>query len=150
LIVEKDSSKPLQGKVVVILGTGGAARALAFGAAEKGAKVLIAGRRVEKAEELARQVGSKEKVSVTACSLEAVQSGQLEHIDVLMNTTPLGMVGKSEKDTPVPRSVLEQVRSISDNAIYRNVCATVGHCQLCIACTRHAQSTVASERNRFL
>lgn len=39
-----DGSSPLQGKTVCVVGAGGAGRALAFGAASKGAKVLIANR----------------------------------------------------------------------------------------------------------
>eukprot|EP00798_Chlamydomonas_sp_ICE-L_P001721 gene1721-33129_t len=47
------SSSPLQGKKVVIIGAGGAARALAFGAASKGAEVVIANRNRERADQLA-------------------------------------------------------------------------------------------------
>jgi 3-dehydroquinate dehydratase/shikimate dehydrogenase len=39
-----DGSSPLQGKTVCVVGAGGAGRALAFGAASKGAKVIIANR----------------------------------------------------------------------------------------------------------
>lgn len=39
-------SSPLQGLRVVVIGAGGAGKALAFGAAIKGAKVIIANRRV--------------------------------------------------------------------------------------------------------
>ncbi len=38
------AQSPLAGKRVVVLGAGGAGRALAFGAAEKGAHVIIANR----------------------------------------------------------------------------------------------------------
>lgn len=51
------SSSPLSGKTVVVVGAGGAGRALAFGAAVKGAAVIIANRSVQKAAELAAQVG---------------------------------------------------------------------------------------------
>ena len=50
------SSSPLSGKTVVVVGAGGAGRALAFGAAVKGAKVVIANRSLPKAAELAAQV----------------------------------------------------------------------------------------------
>lgn len=42
---------------MVVVGAGGAGRALAFGAAVKGAQVVIANRSVDKAAELAAQVG---------------------------------------------------------------------------------------------
>ena len=38
------TQSPLAGKRVVVLGAGGAGRALAFGAAEKGAHVIVANR----------------------------------------------------------------------------------------------------------
>ena len=42
---------------VVVVGAGGAGRALAFGAAAKGAQVVIANRSLGRAQELAAQVG---------------------------------------------------------------------------------------------
>ena len=95
-----------------MLGTGGAARALAFGAAERGADVLVAGRNVHKAEALAAQVGQAfgGGLTVSGVALQDVQSGGVSRMDVLLNTTPLGMVGERVDDTPVPSSVLEQVR----------------------------------------
>lgn len=50
------ATSPLAGKTVVVVGAGGAGRALAFGAAVKGASVVIANRSVQKAQELAAQV----------------------------------------------------------------------------------------------
>lgn len=50
------ATSPLSGKTVVVVGAGGAGRALAFGAAARGAKVVIANRSVQKAADLAAQV----------------------------------------------------------------------------------------------
>ena len=50
-------TSPLSGKTVVVVGAGGAGRALAFGAAAKGAQVVIANRSLGRAQELAAQVG---------------------------------------------------------------------------------------------
>lgn len=50
------ATSPLAGKTVVVVGAGGAGRALAFGAAVKGARVVVANRSVAKAQELAAQV----------------------------------------------------------------------------------------------
>lgn len=41
---QAESDSILKGKTVVVVGAGGAGRALAFGAAHKGAKVIIANR----------------------------------------------------------------------------------------------------------
>ncbi len=50
---------PLQNSRVLVLGSGGAARAVAFALAEAGSSVCVCARREEKAESLARAVGGK-------------------------------------------------------------------------------------------
>jgi 3-dehydroquinate dehydratase / shikimate dehydrogenase len=73
---------PLRGSRVLILGAGGAARAVAFALAESGARVCIWARRAARAEALARAVGG-----------EAVGRGLLrrEFFDAIVNATPVGM-----------------------------------------------------------
>lgn len=107
------SERPLTGLTAVVLGTGGAARALAFGAAARGANVVVAGRRLERANDLAYTVSEScaDGATATACSVREVQNGELESMHVLMNTTPLGMVGERENDTPVPVETLAKVLS---------------------------------------
>jgi 3-dehydroquinate dehydratase/shikimate dehydrogenase len=80
---------PLRGSRVLIVGAGGAARAVAFALAEAGATVCIFARRREKAKSLARAAGG-----------EAVARNQLrrEYFDAIVNATPVGMhpnVGRS-------------------------------------------------------
>lgn len=111
------SKRPLEGLTAVVLGTGGAARALAFGAAERGANVIIAGRNAEKAAGLSAQVGASAARSVTATTIADVQAGVLPAADVLLNTTPLGMVGEREAETPVPQDKLSQYKLVFD-AVY--------------------------------
>jgi 3-dehydroquinate dehydratase/shikimate dehydrogenase len=72
----------LAGKVALVLGAGGAAKAIAFGLLRRGAEVVIASRTRERADRLADALGAK-----------AVDWG-LRHnfwIDVLVNCTPVGM-----------------------------------------------------------
>ena len=111
-----DPQRPLEGKTAVVLGTGGAARALAFGAAERGASVVIAGRTVSKVQALAESVDRACSCSVQTCEIAHVKEGKLPAVDVVLNTTPLGMVGEMEDKTPLPQSALEQVRT--------SICAT--------------------------
>lgn len=98
-----ETNSPLRGRTVVVVGAGGAGRALAFGAAARGAKVLIANRNRARAEELAAGVPGAEAVD-----LEALQRGDVAG-DVLANTTSVGMVPNVE-ETPVPAAALKQVR----------------------------------------
>ena len=89
----------LEGKTVVVVGAGGAGRGLAFGAAFKGASVVVANRNFERAAALAEACGG------TAVTLEALQAGEVAG-DILANTTSLGMVPNVD-ETPVPKAALE-------------------------------------------
>jgi len=73
---------PLQNSRVLIVGSGGVARAVAFALAEAGSSVCVCARRAEKAESLARAVGG-----------EAIARSQLrrEFFDAIVNATPVGM-----------------------------------------------------------
>ncbi|HLW44039.1 MAG TPA: shikimate dehydrogenase [Candidatus Acidoferrales bacterium] len=73
---------PIAGSRVLILGAGGAARAVAFALARGGAAVAISARRMERARKLAR-----------AAHGEAIPRGALRHefFDAIVNATPVGM-----------------------------------------------------------
>lgn len=80
---------PLRGSRVLIVGAGGAARAVAFALAEAGASPCVCARRPARAKALARAVGG-----------EAVAWNRLrtEFFDAIVNATPVGMhplVGRS-------------------------------------------------------
>jgi shikimate 5-dehydrogenase len=117
-----------------VLGTGGAGRALAFGAAERGASVVVAGRNTCKAADLAAQVGAACSSTVSACAIQDVQEGKLGVVDVLLNTTPLGMAGALVDQTPVPKAVLEQVCDLLEAEIVCMVAQVSVVCPgLCVA-----------------
>lgn len=89
----------LKDKKTVLLGAGGAARAIAFGLKEKGADITILNRTVKKAEVLATELNC--------------QYGGLERIesfkpDILINTTSLGMFPKVD-DLPVRKEFLKNM-----------------------------------------
>lgn len=95
-----------EGKKAVIIGAGGAARAVGFALALSGAKeIIVANRDYGAAIGLARDL--REKCSVESDSIpfegipEAVRSASL-----LVNCTPLGMRGPYETMTPVERDNL--------------------------------------------
>ncbi|OMO55297.1 Dehydroquinase class I [Corchorus olitorius] len=90
------SESPLSGKLFVILGAGGAGKALAYGAAEKGARVVIANRTLERAQELAKKVGGQ------AISLSEVENFHPEEGMILANTTSVGMKPDID-ETPIPK-----------------------------------------------
>ena len=82
LAISGNASEPFRDMVALVLGAGGAARAIAFGLRQRGATVNITSRTRQRAEELARYVGG----------------GVVDWDDrygtrpaIIVNTTPIGM-----------------------------------------------------------
>mmetsp|Transcript_20931 Transcript_20931/g.45776 ORF Transcript_20931/g.45776 Transcript_20931/m.45776 type:complete len:609 (+) Transcript_20931:186-2012(+) len=110
-------ASPLKGKTFVVIGAGGAGRALAFGAASKGAKVVIANRNRERAEALARAMGG-ESAGASVADWDALARGEVRG-DVLANSTSVGMAPKVE-ETPVPAAAVKNFGLVFD-AVYTPV-----------------------------
>ncbi len=100
---------PAQARTLV-LGTGGAARAVCLAVAEAGGRFTVAGRDAGRAEDLARALGGE------AVAWEAIPT--VEH-DVLVQCTPVGGVG-SEGASPIPADWLREGTVVLD-AVYRPV-----------------------------
>ncbi|KAI9084312.1 hypothetical protein K1719_033654 [Acacia pycnantha] len=101
---------PLAGKLVVVLGAGGAGKALAYAAAQKGARVVVSNRSLERAADLAAKVGGK------AIPLSEVGEFHPEEGMVLANATSVGMKPKVD-ETPIPKHALKHYCLVFD-AIY--------------------------------
>lgn len=99
----------LKGKNVVVVGAGGAGRAIAFGAKEKGANVTVVNRSKESAEKLAADVGCSVR------GLDELLKGEIRG-DVLANTTSVGMYPNVEH-SPVPAKILPGFLVVFD-AVY--------------------------------
>lgn len=97
----------LAGRTVVVVGAGGAGRAIAFMAADEGASVHVANRTAETAVELADAVGG------SGHGLDALPS-IVPEADVLVNATSVGM---DEDASPVPASTLHPELTVMD-AVY--------------------------------
>jgi shikimate dehydrogenase len=78
----KENGVDVDKKKIVILGAGGASRAIAFTLKENGANIVILNRTVEKAESLASNVG---------CEGYGLDKLKELAFDVLINTTTIGM-----------------------------------------------------------
>ncbi|MCK4934098.1 MAG: shikimate dehydrogenase, partial [Simkaniaceae bacterium] len=81
----------VRGKKVVILGVGGAGKAIAYEAIERGAKVILLNRTKEKAVALATHLG---------CTGDSLHSLKNYKWDILINTTSVGM-SPNVDETPV-------------------------------------------------
>ncbi len=98
---------PLAGSRVLILGAGGAARAVAFALAQGGAIVCICARRPEQAQKLARDAGG-----------EFIKRAHVrrEFFDAIVNTTPVGMHPRTGESPLAAREL--NTRLVFD-AVYR-------------------------------
>ncbi len=96
----------LNNKNVAILGAGGTSRGISFILAERGAKLTILNRQLERAKELASRVSQTSGNKVTASELTKENLSQiLKKTDILVNATSVGMSPKSD-ETPVPADLL--------------------------------------------
>ena len=83
-----DSGIGIEGKNALVLGAGGASRAIAFQLAKDGASVTIANRTVKRAEALAHDVGAVGDVK--ASGFDALNK-IIKNTDILINSTSVGM-----------------------------------------------------------
>ncbi len=93
----------VEGKVALVVGAGGAGRAIAFILAEKGATVIVTNRTESRGLKLAedvRKVG--DCIFYPYDKLEDLKG----KIDIIINATPLGMKGFEQK-LPVPEELIE-------------------------------------------
>ena len=96
-----------KGKKAIILGAGGAARAISFILAERRAKLVILNRHLARAEDLAQRIAQVFPEEIEALALsEKNLSRALATADILINTTSLGMVPEVD-ETPVPARLLK-------------------------------------------
>ena len=98
-----------QGKKVVILGAGGAARAISFTLADRGAELVILNRQLEMdwAVELAGSVSQFSAREAKALELNDNNlSAVLESTNILVNATSVGM-SPDISQTPVPAKLLK-------------------------------------------
>jgi shikimate dehydrogenase len=134
-----ESGSGYRGRDVLILGTGGAARGVAFKASLEGAaSVAILGRRPKGAAEIAENIAGLSRCRVHAGEMsDEAMSEAAREADILINATPLGMsgvesdFGSLEFLTALPRGafVCDLVYNPSETALLRRA-AALGHTTL--------------------
>jgi shikimate dehydrogenase len=98
----------LKGKNVALLGAGGAARAVAYGVTQRGAKLVIFNRTLKKAQQLAIEFGGK------ALPLESLSD--VKNMDIIFNATSVGLL-PGNNATPIPKDFIHAKHIVFD-AIY--------------------------------
>ncbi|XP_068330081.1 bifunctional 3-dehydroquinate dehydratase/shikimate dehydrogenase, chloroplastic-like isoform X3 [Pyrus communis] len=104
------TGSPLAGRLFVVIGAGGAGKALAYGAKQKGARIAIANRTYDRARELADTIGGD------ALSLADLDNFHPEDGMILANTTSIGMQPKVD-ETPISKHALRSYSLVFD-AVY--------------------------------
>lgn len=91
LALKREAGK-LAGRRVVLLGAGGAARAIAFSLVKAGAKLTLANRTAAKARGLAAEIKRKLGVGVAVVSIKKrALTDAIKRADLLVNATTIGM-----------------------------------------------------------
>lgn len=88
---------------VAVLGAGGAARACVYALTQEGADVTAFARDLQKANSFAEEF-----------NVNAKQFSLVDSFDIIVNTTPLGMKGAFENDSPLTAVQLEGVKFVYD------------------------------------
>jgi len=96
----------LKGKRVLVLGAGGAARAIVYGCALEGAEVSLYNRTVEKANELAKDVRTK-----LGKDIRVLRKPELKGLDILVNATSIGMTPNANESPldSIPKIVVMDI-----------------------------------------
>ncbi|KAL4202575.1 hypothetical protein AMTRI_Chr02g221800 [Amborella trichopoda] len=105
-----EAESPLAGRLFVVIGAGGAGKAFAYGAKEKGARIIIANRSYDRAKILAGLVGGQ------AMSLSDLENFRPEEESILANSTSVGMYPDID-GTPISKEALRRYAVVFD-AVY--------------------------------
>src|SRR5215510_5233345 len=101
----------LSGAGCAVVGSGGSARAVVYGLAQKGARVTVYARNSEKARRLAADF---DDFGVEAADLSTMAASQ---DDIVINTTPVGMAGAGRSESVIAREALRG-RAIAYDLVY--------------------------------
>jgi shikimate dehydrogenase len=106
---------PVKDKKVLILGAGGASRAICFQILLGGAKnLVIANRTIDKATELGNDLVEKLDHEVKAIDLGLDLQKEIEDTDILINTTPIGMYPNTDQKPIITESMMHQDLIVND------------------------------------
>ena len=111
--IEEISS--IKNKKIIILGAGGASRAISFQIIVKGAdKVIIANRTLDKAFHLKSNLINKLNADVESVGLTDELKKELEDADILINTTPVGMYPNVNEKPLVTSDMMHEGLIVND------------------------------------
>ncbi|HEY1405906.1 MAG TPA: shikimate dehydrogenase, partial [Spirochaetota bacterium] len=107
----EESSGPIDGKAILLLGTGGSARAIACTLLSKGAHVTVAGRMGQSHHNLMNDLRAH-FTTVREQDITMLTNDDISHHQIIINTTPLGM--KDTDPLPVNADLLTPAHTVFD------------------------------------
>jgi shikimate dehydrogenase len=110
-----EETSTVRDKKIVILGAGGASRAISFQIILSGAgRVIIANRTLEKASLLKKNLVEKLDANVEAIDLGEKLNYELKDADILINTTPIGMYPNIHQKPLVTSKMMHENLIVND------------------------------------
>ncbi len=109
------ASVDLSGKKVVVLGSGGAARAITFGLARVGVELTtVIARDPARAKQLIKDMdAAAEGMKLAGCAWDETAIDPIEEAYCLVNCTPIGMKPKT-RETPLDGDILSSIDVVVD------------------------------------
>lgn len=112
----RDKGYDLVGKRVMIIGAGGACRSIVVELASNGvASIEIRNRSLEKAIEIVNTIKDNFKTEII-CSDESIKDSDLENIDIIINTTPIGM---ESEVCPIDETIIISRKILVCDIVYK-------------------------------
>ena len=110
----KENGVDPKGRKVLLLGAGGAARAIAYTMAKEADELAVLNRTVKQAQALSKllEKSFNKKISTGSLSPSDIQNN-LQDSDILINATSVGMKPKAE-ESPVPTKLLRSNLTVMD------------------------------------
>jgi len=108
--LETKGTPGIDGKSAIMIGAGGAGRAIAFGLVDRGVKLTIVNRTASKAEALAAELG---------CEWRPLDDLPALSADIIVNSTSVGM-HPNEDTSPAPADMLQEGMVVFD-AVYNPI-----------------------------
>jgi shikimate dehydrogenase len=110
----RENGVELKGRKVLLLGAGGAARAIAYTMAKEADELAVLNRTVKPAQDLAKLLEKTANKKIVVGPLTPVEiQRNIQDSDILINATSLGMKPKAE-ESPVPPKLLRRNLAVMD------------------------------------
>lgn len=109
-----DAGFTIEGKNIVFIGSGGAARSIAYILSENAKKIVLTDIVEERAVIVAREITKNMGANVEGkLASDKVLADEIKHADLLINATPIGMYPK-EGDSPISKDLLHEELFVFD------------------------------------